>query len=403
MRITLLLLSCVVFACSSPKLRAGETLTVDIVIYGGTAAAVAAAVQAKRMGKSVVIVGPDNHLGGLSSGGLGWTDSGNKEVIGGISREFYQRVKKYYDDPATWKWEKPDTYSRYRPQDDAQWTFEPHIAERVFEDFVRQYKISVHRDEWLNRNPGKGVKMKGDRIVSITMMSGKTYRGEMFIDATYEGDLLAAAGVSYVIGRESNRQYGETLNGVQTRNARSHQFTHKISAYSIPGDPSSGLLPRISPDPPGMEGEGDKRIQAYNFRMCLTREPRTACHFPGPKVYDASQYELLLRTLKAGSRHIYGKFDMLPNGKSDTNNHGSFSTDNIGMNCDYPRRATSAATRSSGNTRRISRATVSSWPTIRACPKMYGNGIANGALQRTSSWTTGIGRTKSTSARRDEW
>ncbi len=336
MRITLSLLTCIILSCSTPTLRAGETLTVDIVIYGGTAAAVAAAVQAKRMGKSVVIVGPDKHLGGLSSGGLGWTDSGNQEVIGGVSREFYRRVKKYYDEHATWKWEKPDKYSRYRPQDDAQWTFEPHVAERVFEDFVREYEVPVHRDEWLNRKPGKGVEMKGGRIVSITMMSGKTYRGKIFLDATYEGDLLAAAGVTYVIGREPNRQYGETLNGVQIRNARSHQFTHKISAYRVPGDPSSGLLPRISPDPPGMEGEGDKRIQAYNFRMCLTRVPENRVPFPKPKGYDASQYELLLRTLKAGSRHIYGKFDMLPNGKTDTNNHGSFSTDNIGMNYDYP-------------------------------------------------------------------
>ncbi len=336
MRITLSLLSCMILSVSTTISLAADITTVDVVIYGNTAAAVAAAVQVKRMGKSVVIVGPDKHLGGLSSGGLGWTDSGNKEVIGGVSREFYQRVKKYYDEPETWRWQKPETYPRYRPQDDAQWTFEPHVAEQVFEDLVREYKIPVHRDQWLDRKPGKGVEMKGGRIESITMMSGQIFRGKMFIDATYEGDLMAAAGVSFVTGRESNQQYGETLNGVQARNALIHQFTHPISAYKVPGDPSSGMLPRISPDPPGEEGAGDQKIQAYNFRMCLTRVPENRVPFPKPAGYDASQYELLLRDLKAGSRHIYGKFDMLPNGKTDTNNHGSFSTDNIGMNYDYP-------------------------------------------------------------------
>ena len=110
---------------------AGES-TYDIVIYGPTSAAVAAAIQAKRMGKTVLIVGPDKHLGGLSAGGLGWTDSGNKAVIGGISREFYQRIKAYYDKDETWKWQKSSEYGRYRKDDDAQWTFEPHIAEKVF-------------------------------------------------------------------------------------------------------------------------------------------------------------------------------------------------------------------------------------------------------------------------------
>jgi len=310
--------------------------TYDLVIYGPTSAGVAAAVQAKRMKMSVIIVGPDKHLGGLSAGGLGWTDSGNKAVIGGISREFYQRVKKYYDDPDNWKWQKPEAYGRYKPDADAQWTFDPHIAERVFEDLVREYEIPVVRDEWLDRAPGKGVKLKGGRITSITMLSGNTYRGRMFIDATYEGDLMAAAGVSYTVGREANSKYGETLNGVQIKNAVKHQFKNKISPYVVPDDPSSGLLPRIHDGDPGKQGEGDHRVQAYNYRVCLTRNEKNRVPFPKPEGYDPKQYELLLRTLKAGSWHIAGKFDMLPNLKTDTNNHGPFSTDNIGMNYDYP-------------------------------------------------------------------
>ena len=307
-----------------------------MVIYGGTSAGVAAAVQAKTMGKSVVVVSPDRHLGGLSAGGLGWTDSGNKSVIGGISRGFYQRVKKYYDHRSTWKWQRPDEYGRYRAGDDAQWTFEPHIAERVFEDLVRDYQIPVDRDQWLNRTPGKGVKKEGRRIAAITTLSGKTYHGMVFLDATYEGDLMAAAGVGYTVGREANRKYGETLNGVQTRHAHKHQFAKPIDPYVVPGDPGSGLLPRIDDGDPGRQGEGDHRIQAYNYRVCLTRVPENRFPFPKPAGYDAAQYELLLRTLQAGSSHISGKFDMLPNLKTDTNNHGPFSTDNIGMNYDYP-------------------------------------------------------------------
>jgi len=306
----------------------------DIVIYGGTSAGVIAAVQAKRMGKSVVIVCPDKHLGGLSSGGLGWTDSGNKRVIGGLSREFYRRLKRHYDKPEAWKYQKPGQYSRYRVDDDAMWVFEPHVAEQTFEDLVRENAVAVRRDEWLDRS--KGVKLDGKRIVSIMMISGKTFKGRVFIDATYEGDLLAAAGVTYAVGREPNSKYDETLNGVQTRNARSHQFPKGIDPYVVPGDASSGLLPRIHAGGPGQEGAGDSRIQAYCYRMCLTNIPGNRAAFAKPDGYDANQYELLLRTLQAGSRHVFGKFDPAPNAKTDTNNHGPFSTDNIGMNYDYP-------------------------------------------------------------------
>lgn len=321
--------------------RGGEAKSYDLVIYGSTSAGIAAAVQATRMNLSVIVVGPDKHLGGLSAGGLGWTDSGNKAVIGGVALEFYKRVYDVYDTPEAWKWQDRDAYGNRgqgTPAMDgkgrAMWVFEPHVAERVFEEMVRDAGITVHRDEWLDRSGG--VAMQGDRILSITMLSGKVYAGRMFIDATYEGDLMAAAGVTYMVGREANSVYGETLNGVQVANARSHQFTNDVSAYRVVGDPASGLLPRVHDGAPGLQGEGDHRVQAYNFRMCLTRVPENRVPFPKPPGYDPAQYELLLRDLLAGSRHITGKFDMLPNLKTDTNNHGSFSTDNIGMNYDYP-------------------------------------------------------------------
>jgi len=308
--------------------------TYDIVIYGGTSSGVAAAVQAKRMGKTVIIVCPEKHLGGLTSGGLTWTDSGRKEAVGGIAREFYARMKKHYDKPESWIYQKPEEYSRYRPNDDAMWVFEPHIAEQGFEELVAEYKIPVYRNEWLNRKGG--VKKDGQRITSITMLDGKTYRGRIFIDATYEGDLMATAGVSYHVGREGNDVYGETLNGVQTRNAISHQFTKSVDPYVKTGDPESGLLPLIHSGSPGIEGSGDKRIQAYNFRMCLTKVPENRIPFPKPDNYDPMQYELLARYLDKGWRAIFAKFDPAPNNKTDTNNHGAFSTDNIGMNYDYP-------------------------------------------------------------------
>ena len=216
----------------------------DVVIYGGTSAAVIAAVQVTKMDKTVVVVCPEKHLGGLTAGGLGWTDSGQKRAVGGLSRDFYQRLKKHYDRMEAWRQQKPGEYSRYRKDDDAMWVFEPHVAEQTFETLVREFKIPVFRDQWLDR--AKGVKKADGRIVAITTLSGDTYRGKVFIDATYEGDLLAAAGVSFAVGRESNSQYGETLNGVQTKNARKHQFINKIDPYVTPGDPEERIAAAYS-------------------------------------------------------------------------------------------------------------------------------------------------------------
>ncbi|MDB6117300.1 MAG: xly 3 [Verrucomicrobiaceae bacterium] len=317
----------------------------DVVVYGGTGAGVVAAVQAKKLGKSVVIVGPDKHLGGLSSGGLGFTDTGNKSVIGGLARDFYHRVWQHYDGDAAWTWQKKSEYGNKGQgtpaMDGAErtmWIFEPHVAEQIFEDYVKENKIEVLRDEWLDR--AKGVKKDGARITSITMLSGKSFTAKMFIDATYEGDLMAAAAVDYQVGRESQAEYGEDANGIQTGKLHHrHHFgvlKEPVSPYVIPGDPKSGVLPRVSTEPPGEFGKGDKKVQAYCFRMCLTDKPENRIPFAKPEGYDPKQYELLVRVYNAGWRETFEKFDPIPNHKTDTNNHGPFSTDNIGYNWGYP-------------------------------------------------------------------
>ena len=329
----------------SGLINAAEKPEADLVVYGGTSSGVIAAVQAIKMGKTAIIVCPDKHLGGLSSGGLGFTDTGNKSVIGGLSRDFYHRVWKKYQQSEAWRWQKQSEYGNKGQGTPAMdganrtmWIFEPHVAESVFEDYVKEFRIPVHRDEWLDRE--KGVMKEGARITSITMLSGNTYSGRMFIDATYEGDLMAAAGVSYHVGREANSVYGESWNGVQTGVLHHrHHFgvlKSKVSPYVIPGDPSSGVLPKISTQTPGEYGAGDKRIQAYCYRYCATNHPMNRIPFPKPDGYDPKQYELLIRIYEAGWNETFFKFDPIPNLKTDTNNHGPFSTDNIGMNYDYP-------------------------------------------------------------------
>ena len=330
-------------ACTSQQSGESENnFEADIIIYGGTSAAVTAAVQGIKMGKTVIMVSPDIHLGGLSAGGLGFTDTGDKSVIGGLSREFYHRVYQHYQQPEAWKWQEKSAYGNKGQgtpaidgQERTQWIFEPHVAEQVFEDFISENEIQVHRDEWLDREDG--VVMENGKIVSFETLSGKKYSGKMFIDATYEGDLMASAGVDYHVGRESNDVYNEEWNGVQTGVLHHyHWFPYDISPYKVPGDPSSGVLPRISTEDPGEKGSGDKKIQAYCFRMCLTNHPENRVTFPKPENYDPAQYELLARVYDKGWDRTFGKFDPIPNRKTDTNNHGPFSTDNIGMNYDYP-------------------------------------------------------------------
>lgn len=344
-RITYFTLALVILGftgCRLSKEKSKPGATADIIIYGGTSAAISAAVEAKRSGKSVIVVSPDVHLGGLSSGGLGYTDTGDKSVIGGLAREFYHRVWLHYNTSEAWNWQKKEEYGNQgqgTPAMDGEnrtmWIFEPHVAEKVFEDMVAEEQIRVDRDEWLDRE--KGVEMKDGKIVSITTLSGKAYTGKMFLDATYEGDLMAAAGVSYHVGREGKEVYGEEWNGVQTGVLHhKHWFASDISPYVVPGDPSSGLLPRVSGEDPGERHSGDNKIQAYCFRLCMSNYPDNRIPFPKPEDYDPMNYELLARSLETGRKDWFEKFDAIPNHKTDTNNHGPLSSDNIGMNYDYP-------------------------------------------------------------------
>jgi hypothetical protein len=326
-----------IFVAMISRAQAQEP-TYDLVIYGGTSGGVAAAVQARRMGKTALIIEPGKHLGGLTSGGLGATDIGNKSAIGGISREFYQRIKKHYSDPANWKHDKPEAYRSGRAseqsQEDAMWTFEPSVAERLFDEMCRENEVVVVKEQRLDLK--NGVEQQNARITSIRAESGHSYRGRMFIDATYEGDLMAKAGVSYTVGREANSQYGETLNGVQAKNATKHQFVAGVDPYLKKGDKTSGHLPRLHDGPPGEEGAADKRVQAYNFRMCLTDVKENQIPFTKPKDYDALQYELLLRNFEAGETRAPWNPILMPNRKTDVNNNHGFSTDNIGHSYNWP-------------------------------------------------------------------
>ena len=314
----------------------------DVIVYGGTSSAVAAAVQVSRMGKTVILVSPDKHLGGLSTSGLGFTDTGNKTVIGGLAREFYQLIYQHYQDPASWKWQKQSEYGNVgqgNPAIDGEnrtmWIFEPHAAEEAFEKLVSKADLKIYRDEWLDRE--KGIVKKDGAIVSITTLSGKTFTGKIFIDATYEGDLMASAGVKYTVGRESSGTYNEQWNGVQKGvYQHGHYFKTNIDPYKIPGKPSSGLLPRISAETPGDNGTADNKIQAYCYRLCMTKVPENMIPITKPAGYDSTQYELLGRASAAGWNEFFDKYDPIPNLKTDVNNHGPVGFDNIGMNWDYP-------------------------------------------------------------------
>lgn len=346
MKRTLIIFSFIIilFSACDNKRNVSEVYNADVIIYGGTSAAVFAAVEVARSGKLVIMVSPDVHLGGLSSGGLGWTDLGNKATIGGLAREFYHEVWKHYNKPESWNLQDKASYGNRGqgiPAIDGDlrtmWIFEPSVAEMIFDKFVSENNVTVFRDEWLNRETG--VEKEKGKIVAITTHSGKKFIGKMFIDATYEGDLLAAAGVSYHVGRESNDTYNEIWNGVQKGvDHHGHVFHNNISAYNVPGDSTSGVLTGVSTDPPGENGQGDHKVQAYCFRLCLTNHASNRVSFSKPDNYDSTRYELFLRMLESGrpKRDWYFYFNPVPNHKTDVNNHGPISFNNIGMNHDYP-------------------------------------------------------------------
>lgn len=315
----------------------------DVVIYGSSPAAISAAVQAKRMGRSAAIVSPETRIGGLTTGGLGQTDIGNKAAFGGLALQFYTDVAAHYGNPDNLVVQFPDEKKRKEVskgirRSGSKWTFEPSVALAILEGWERREGLDIRRGEWLDRE--KGVEKKDGRIVSITTLSGNVYRGKVFVDATYEGDLMAAAGVSYHVGREANSVYGERLNGNEPGYAKYHQLHKGIDPYVVPGDPASGLLPGVEPyDPNFKPGDGDRRVQAYCFRMCLTDNPANRIPFKKPAGYDEKDYELLFRHLAFGPLDRDGMpwiNSKMPNRKTDTNNRTGFSTDFIGQNWDWP-------------------------------------------------------------------
>ncbi|MDB6005177.1 MAG: hypothetical protein JWR15_2164, partial [Prosthecobacter sp.] len=352
--------SVALFLCFCLPSFAAEPITADVCIYGGTSGGVIAAVESARLGKKTVLIESTQRLGGMSSGGLGMTDNGSTDTIGGLSREFYQRVYQFYRKPENWHFQKRADYLAWLPkiwgvdgprmeEIQAQFLFEPRAAKAVFDDMAREAGVQVILGERLDLK--NGVIKDGARITRIRMESGREFTAKVFIDASYEGDLMAKAGVSYIVGREANAQYGETLNGT-------FPFTPapfpKISPYVIAGDPTSGLLPRVEPKPPAPKGSGDHRVQAYNFRVCLTDIEDNRVPIEKPASYNPLDYELLARhiaTMKnvrpgprkhaaVGLRGNGGdlgiNFELVPNRKTDSNNGSEFGTDMFGASYDWP-------------------------------------------------------------------
>ncbi|SEP76666.1 FAD dependent oxidoreductase [Virgibacillus subterraneus] len=290
-----------------------QTILKDLIVYGATPAGITASIQAKTMGLTVAIAEFGYHIGGITASGLGATDLGAKDAIGGLSREFYKKIGKYYGK-------------------EEQWTFEPKAAKHVFKSWIEEYNIPIYYGQHL-----KEVEMKDKEVNEIVMENGNTFKGAYYVDASYEGDLMAKSNISYTVGRESNATYDETYNGVRFGEPN-HKFEEPVDAYIIEGDKESGLLPGVTEDstPQVSQGDGDHRIQSYNFRICLTRVPENRVPFPEPPKYDPNRYFLLLRYITAGVWDAMNLHIMLPNGKSDLNNYGAVSTDNIGMNYQWP-------------------------------------------------------------------
>jgi hypothetical protein len=288
----------------------------DIVIYGATAAGIIAAIEARARNHRVLVLNPGWHVGGMTTSGLGFTDFGNEAIIGGLARRFYQLVGRHYGT-------------------DLGWAFEPGTAASVLAGMMRAAGVNVLSGFYAH----KVVKQAG-RILEIVSTSGQRVRASLFLDCSYEGDLLPLAGVSNATGREANSVYDETFNGVQILDK--NQFELGVDPFIRPGDPASGLLPGVHTLHPGVQGAGDQLIQAYNFRVCMTRRPELRVPFHRPADYSEHQYELLARYFAAGWRMdlqpdgSFAKYDEVANGKTDTNNGGAFASDFIGGNWDFP-------------------------------------------------------------------
>ena len=295
-----------------------EDVETEVLVFGATAGGVSAACTAAKAGKRVALTEPGNHVGGLTSGGLGWTDIGNKAAIGGFARRFYQTLGRHYG------------------RDEA-WVFEPHVAEDALRAELAAAKVPVRFGRQLAK-----VTKDGARITAVTMENGDVYHAKTYIDCSYEGDLMARAGVPFMVGREANAKFGETLNGVRA-STPFHQFDVRVDPYQKPGDPASGLLPLVMAGPLGDPGAGDRCVQAYNFRLCLTNNPANRLPIEPPAGYDPKRYELLGRYCEAmaaadkkSTLKSFLKVDMVTADKTDINNKGAISTDFIGENYNYP-------------------------------------------------------------------
>ena len=316
-------------------LPATPNLAADIVVYGDSAGGVAAAVEAARLGNDVILVSQYGHLGGLTSSGLAWTDIGKPQILGGLCREFYHRVYQHYQQPNAWTHEPRAQFKNQGqgvPALDSKTqlasTFEAHVAEAVFDELVAQAQVSVVAGRI---DLKQGTLKQGDRVTALLLEDGRQVTARVFVDASYEGDLLAQAGVSYFVGREANQQYDEQGNGI-TGPREGNQLPDGIDPYVTPGDPSSGLLPGVNPAQGGPVGAGDHRLQAYCYRLVLTDVPTNRVAVLKPATYDEADYEILLRAIQAGQTDQFFRFDWVPNRKTDSNNASGISFDLIGGN-----------------------------------------------------------------------
>ncbi len=319
-------------SCVGPLLH---TTDYDVVVYGGTSAGVVAAIQAARMGHSVVIVEPGAHVGGMTSAGICAHADANEAAIGGITREFYRRIRAHYAQDSAWRHEAREKYrGRGHGTGDAAWTFEPHVAEQVFREMLAEARVPVLHGERLDLE--RGLRMSGRRILAIRLESGREVTGRMFLDCSYEGDLLAEAGVGYRVGREANREHGETHNGVQAAASLAHQFRSPVDSFRVERDPESGLLPGIESTVTASDGSADAGVQAAGFRLCVTDHEPNRIAWRKPADYDPARYELLLRLLRSDPHELPWELVPLPNRKFELRSRGPVSVDLVGASWRFP-------------------------------------------------------------------
>ena len=325
--ISILLVLAAGVSCGTMAPAGKASFSYDVCIYGGSASGCIASIQAARMGKSVILVSPRNHVGGLVTSGLTATDMNKHKCIGGITAEFYGRIYEYYTDPAVWRNQTRDAFMTstlkrtYTGKNDArriQWVYESGVAERILLDMLTESGVKLQLGSSLAEGSG-AVRKKGNRIARITLSDGTTVSAKMFIDASYEGDLMAASGVSYIVGRESRSQYGEQFAGIRIK------WDYPLTAVSP--YKNGKLLPLVDKEPWGKDGDADDRTQAYCYRMTLTDDPANRVPISRPASYNPDYYEVLLAQILAkedAQLKDFITFTPMPNRKTDTNHLDMF-------------------------------------------------------------------------------